>query len=309
MSAQPPTDRPVGWARFRHGSFECTVVSDGIIRLGPARESFPGADPEEIDALLREHYLPTDEVRLNQNILFVNTGDHLIMFDSGVGNVADLGKKEFGPQTGKAIPNMVGAGIDPGDVDIVAITHAHPDHSWGLVDDDGNRLFPNARIAVSDADYSYWTDLSHVEGAPSEQVKDQFRGAHKNLTAYSDRLILLQDGAEIAPGITAIATPGHTPGHMMYKISSEAATIICWGDVCHHEVLLLQRPDWNFMFDHNGAAATAQRLRVYDLVHSKRYAVLGYHFPFPGLGHIRKDGIGYAWIPSDLERQLPATNS
>lgn len=307
MSAHPPTDRPVGWTRFAHGSFECTVVSDGIIRLGPARESFPNAEPAQVDALLTAHYLPTDAVHLNQNVLVVDTGDHLVMFDTGVGTDPDLGRKEFGDRTGMTIPNLRDAGIRPEDIDLIVLTHAHPDHGWGLADAEGGRLYPRARVAVGEADYRHWTDLSHVDQAPTEHVKDQFRGAHKNLLAYENDLILLTGDVEVVPGVRAMATPGHSPGHTVYAVTSGEHTMIVWGDLCHHQVLLLQRPDWNFVYDHDGARATAQRRRLYDLVHSRRWSVLGYHFPFPGLGHLRPEGDGYAWLPADLELRLPVT--
>ncbi|WP_284981564.1 MBL fold metallo-hydrolase [Arthrobacter sp. efr-133-TYG-118] len=307
MSSTPPTERPVPYVRFPHGSFECTVVSDGILEMGAARVNFPTANPEDIDALLTVHYLPTENVRLNQNVLIVNTGDQLIQFDSGVGIDPELGRGFFGPKTGQAIPNLRASGIDPADIDIVAITHTHPDHVWGLVDAEGTPLYPNASIAVSREDFEYWTDLSRIDSAPNEHMKDHFRGAHKNLMPYADsgRIIWVRDGSEIAPGITAVATPGHSPGHIVYKVESDGDTMITWGDLCHHQVLLLQHPEWGFQFDYEQKAATAQRWRIYDLVESNRYSVLAYHFPFPGLGHLKKDGGGYAWLPSEIELRLP----
>ena len=128
MLGRPPTTRPVPCARFRHGSLECTVVSDGILEMGPARVNFPTADPAEVDALLEEHYLPVHNVRLNENILVVRVGDQLIQFDSGVGVDPALGRGFFGPKTGQVIPNLRAAGIDAADIDLVAITHTHPDH-------------------------------------------------------------------------------------------------------------------------------------------------------------------------------------
>jgi hypothetical protein len=92
---------------------------------------------------------------------------------------------------------------------------------------------------------------------------------------------------------------------MIYEITSGDETMICWGDLCHHQVLLLEHPEWNFVFDHDGAEATSQRVRTYEFVDSERYAVFGYHFPFPGHGHLRRDRNGYTWIPSDLPRSLP----
>ncbi len=297
---------PPGWTRFRFGDFVCTVVSDGILEMGPARTDFPTADPAELDRLLVQYYLPVENVRLNQNLLIVDTGEKRILFDTGVGIDADLGRATFGPATGRAILNMRAAGIDPTDIDIVAITHAHPDHCWGLVDDVGSKLYPNAEVAISATDFDYWTDLSRVEEAPNEHMKDHFRGAHKNLMPYRDRLRLLDDGSELTPAITAIATPGHSPGHLVYRITSDGQTMLCWGDLCHHHVVLLKRPQWAFLFDHDQPAATYQRMRIYDLVDRNRFAVFAYHFPFPGLGHLVGEEHTYTWLPAELDLATPA---
>lgn len=308
MSAHPPTDRPLPYARFQHGAFACTVVTDGILEMGPARVNFPTADPAEVDALLTDYYMSTENVRLNDNILVVDTGEQLVQFDSGVGVDPDYGRGFFGVKTGQTIPNLRRAGIEPADIDIVAITHTHPDHVWGLVDPAGTPLYPNARIAVSREDFDYWTNLDNIRDDMTQHLKDHFTGARKNLLPYADqdRIIWVGDGDEIVPGIRAIGTPGHSPGHIVYEITSEGETIVCWGDLCHHYVLLLQRPEWSFQFDYDKPAATAQRHRIYDFVASNRHAVLAYHFPFPGLGHLRKDTTGYNWQPIELERQLPA---
>ncbi|WP_326565247.1 MBL fold metallo-hydrolase [Amycolatopsis rhabdoformis] len=305
MSAAPTT-RPAAWTRFRHGDFECTVVSDGVLEMGPARENFPDADPAEVDALLHRHYLPTENVRLHQNLLIVDTGTQLVLIDTGVGRSPDLGRGFFGPQTGQAVNSMRAAGFEPADIDVVAITHAHPDHCWGLIDEHDQPLYPDATVVVSDADFTHWTDLSKVDTAPNQHLRDHYIGAHRNLLAYGDRVHRVGDGHEVAPGITAMATPGHSPGHLVYRIESAGETMLCWGDLCHHYVLLLQHPEWRFQFDHDGPAATAQRNRVYDLAERHRHRVFAYHFPFPGLGHLKRDGDGYAWLPTDLELDLPA---
>jgi glyoxylase-like metal-dependent hydrolase (beta-lactamase superfamily II) len=308
MSHHPPRTRPAPVARFRHGAFECTVVSDGILEMGPARDNFPNANPAEVDALLTDYHLLPDNVRLNDNILVVDTGEALVQFDSGVGIDPEFGRGFFGPATGQVLPNLRDAGIAAADIDILAITHTHPDHVWGLVDVEGTPLYPNATIAVSREDFEFWTDLGNITPEMNQHRKDHFTGARKNLMPYADagRIMWVDDGTELVPGITGIATPGHSPGHRVYRIESEGQTIICWGDLCHHQVLLLQHPEWSFQFDHDKPAATAQRHRIYDFVESNRYAVLAYHFPFPGLGHLRRSASGYDWIPSELPLELPA---
>jgi glyoxylase-like metal-dependent hydrolase (beta-lactamase superfamily II) len=290
-----------GWTRFDHGAFECTVVTDGFLHLGPPRSTFPKADVEELDDLLIRAFLPTESIALDQNILLVNTGEQLILFDTGVGINAEFGVKTFGPLTGQAIANMRAAGIEPETIDIVALTHTHPDHCWGLVDDNDRKLFPNARIVVSRADVDYWTNLDNIQASMSDHMKDHFYGAHKNLAPYRDVISFIEDGQEIVPGIRAHATPGHSPGHTIYEISSGGQTLVCWGDLCHHQVLLLQRPDWAFLFDYDSSAAAATRVKVLDWIEKSEHQVLSYHFPFPGRGHLRRNGGGYHWLPSPIQ--------
>lgn len=294
---------PDGYLHFRYGNLPCTVVSDGVLVLGPARESFPNADPAVVDELLTRNYLPTDTIRLNQNLLVVEVDGTLVMFDTGVGRDRSLGRKEFGPGTGQAVSNLRRAGIEPEDIDLIALTHAHPDHAWGLADEEGRPVYANARVAVGQADFHWWTDLTRLRDDMTEHQRDQILGAHKNLSAYEGALFLLTGGEELVPGIRAVATPGHSPGHMVYEIRSAGRTMVCWGDLCHHQVLLLQRPDWNFVFDHTAADATAQRIATYSRVDQGRLDVFGYHFPFPGLGNLRRDSAGYTWLPADLPRR------
>ena len=220
MSAEFRNELQTGWTRFMHGAFECTVVTDGLLHMGPPRDTFPEADVDDLDQLLAHHFLPTESIALNQNVLLVNTGAQLILFDTGVGINQAFGVKTFGPDTGQAIVNMKAAGIDPAAIDIVALTHTHPDHCWGLVDDDDRKLFPNARVAVSRADLDYWTNLDNIKESMSEHMKDHFLGARKNLAPYLDTLMIVEDGKEIVPGVRAHATPGHSPGHMIYEITA-----------------------------------------------------------------------------------------
>jgi glyoxylase-like metal-dependent hydrolase (beta-lactamase superfamily II) len=299
MAASFQKDSFVGWTRFRHGDFQCTVVTDGPLKMGPPANAFPKADPKEITELLTGASLPADTMTLNQNLLIVNTAEGLVLFDTGCGVNQSFGKSSFGPDIGRAIWNMRAAGINPEDIDLVAITHAHPDHCGGLVDDDGNRLYPNAKIVISATDYDYWTDLSRILEAP--HMKDFFGGAHYNLLPYRDRLIFVEDGKQVVPGITAHAATGHTPGHYIYAIESRDETLIIIGDVSHHQVLLLKRPRWEFKFDHDPAKAAKTRIRVFDQIARQRHAILACHFPFPGLGHLRKDADGYTWVATPMD--------
>lgn len=289
---------PPAWYRFKIGAFEATVVSDGRLPLGQPAPAFPESPPEEIASLMREHFLPTDAATLEQNVLVVNTGRHLVLFDTGMGESMGQQSKMFGPTTGKMLQNLKAAGIEPGQIDVVCATHAHCDHVWGLVNGKGRRVFPNARVAISETDLRYWTDDGNKRGPSFMGVF--IDGAKKNLAPYRDRMVMVRDGQEVVPGITAIAAPGHTLGHHVYAVTSGNETVVNTGDLAHHQVLLLRKPMWEFAFDTDPKQSAQTRSRMLDRFATDRTAFLSYHFPWPGLGHVAREGDGYEWHPAPM---------
>jgi glyoxylase-like metal-dependent hydrolase (beta-lactamase superfamily II) len=283
--------------RFKIGAFEATVVSDGPLPLGPPREGvFSGLSKEEMTKALADNYLSTEHVALEQNALVVNTGERLVLFDTGVGS-----SKLLGPTAGRLMQSLKAAGIDPKDVDAIALTHAHPDHCWALLAEDGTRNFPNAQIYMTDADLAFWTD----EGKLSHQVIGPFvDGARKQLLPNRERMVFVKDGQEILPGIQAMATPGHTVGHTSYAITSEGKTLYNIGDVAHHFVLATERPRLEFVYDTDAKQAVATRLRVFDMLASSRAPFITYHFPWPGIGHVARNGEAFRYFPTPLSTVL-----
>ncbi|MBE9606366.1 MBL fold metallo-hydrolase [Acetobacteraceae bacterium H6797] len=289
---------PPAWYRFKHGAYEVTVISDGRLPLGKPEPAFPASPPSEIRGLLEGNFLPPDEATLEQNVMVLNTGRQLILFDTGMGDSMGADGKMFGPTTGKMLNNLRAAGIQPEQIDLVVLSHAHCDHCWGLVDASGNRVFPNAQVAVTEADLKYWTDDNNKRGPAF--MTAFIEGAKKNLSAYRDRMIMVKDGGEVAPGITAIFTPGHTVGHSCYAITSDNRTMVYSGDLAHHHILLLQRPRWEFSFDTDPKLSAQSRVRMLDRLATDRHEVLSYHFPWPGLGHVAKAGDGFLWVPEPM---------
>jgi glyoxylase-like metal-dependent hydrolase (beta-lactamase superfamily II) len=290
---------PPGWYRFRLGEYEATIVSDGRLPLGKPEPAFPASPPDEIVGLLRANFLPPDAATLEQNILVLNTGRQMILFDTGMGDSMGADSKMFGPTTGRMLGNLRAAGIEPEQIDLVVLSHAHCDHCWALVDAAGNRTFPNAQVAVSEADLNYWTDEGNKRGPAF--MTTFIDGAKKNLSAYRDRMIMVRDKADVAPGIVALSTPGHTVGHHCYAITSAGQTLVYTGDLAHHHILLLQRPLWEFSFDTDPKLSAQSRSRMLDQLATDKYAVLSYHFPWPGLGHVVKAGEAYGWIPEPMD--------
>lgn len=287
------------WYRFRFGEYEATVISDGRLPLGKPEPAFPDSPPAEIVGLLRSAFLPPDAATLEQNALILNTGRQLILFDTGMGESMGEASRMFGPTTGKLLANMKAAGIEPAQIDLVVLTHAHCDHCWALIDAQGNRVFPNARVVVSEADLKFWTDPANKKG-PSF-MPAFIDGATKNLNAYRDRMDMAVNGKEVAPGIVALSAPGHTVGHTIYAITSGGQTMINTGDLAHHHVLLLKKPLWEFAFDTDPKLSAQSRLKALDRLATDGNLVLSYHFPWPGLGHVVRAGDGFEWVPSGMD--------
>jgi glyoxylase-like metal-dependent hydrolase (beta-lactamase superfamily II) len=283
--------------RYRLGAFELTVVSDGPLALGVPRDGiFNGVSGAEFAKILSDNFLPADVVEAEQNVLVANTGTHLVLFDTG-----DGGSKLFGPRSGRLLANLKAAGIDPKDIDAVAITHAHPDHCWGLLAADGASNFPNAQIALSQADFDFWTDEGKAHG---DMMKAMIEGTRRQLMANRSRMLFVRDGQEIVPGVRAMAAPGHTVGHMIFVIASGGKTLVNTGDIAHHHIVSTQYPRLAFQFDTDGAQGVASRLKVFDMLATDRIPFVSYHFPWPGLGYVAKHGDAYRYFAAPMQTVL-----
>jgi len=282
--------------RFAHGNMQATVVSDGILPLGEPSSSFLGTSKEEIGKMLTDNFLSPSTVILEQSALVLNTGDKLVLFDTGMGS-----STMFGPTTGKLLASLKAAGIDPKDIDAVVATHAHCDHVWGIMADDGSRHFANAQIYISQADFDYWTDETKLSMKDPAYMQPFVEGARKNLLPNRDRIIFLKDGQEFLPGIQAMAAPGHTVGHTIFMVSSEGKTLAVIGDLTHHQVLLVEKPRIEFAYDTDSKQSANTRVRVLDMLAANRIPLIAYHFPWPGVGHVAKNGDGFRYFPAPLQ--------
>jgi glyoxylase-like metal-dependent hydrolase (beta-lactamase superfamily II) len=279
--------------RFKHGAFEITVVSDGPLVLPPLGVVLENAPKADLERILTANRMPIDSWTGPQNAVIVNTGRHLVLIDTGMGDRS----KALGPNNGHLIGNMRLAGIDPAAIDVVAITHAHIDHCWALVDARDRLNFPNARVAIAMTDYEFWTQESLLA---NPAARDFVLYTRTNLLPVRDRLIPVHDGSEVVPGITAMATGGHTIGHHSYVIESEGKRLVNVGDVLHHQVLLLRHPEWHNIFDSDKAQGAATRRRILETMSADGTQCVLYHFPFPGLGTFARAGQGFAWLPTPM---------
>lgn len=288
-----------GWTEFRHGDLRGLVVNDGRLKLGPPQRQFPGRSEAEIAAVIAGVGSDPGSFEIEQNVLVLELDGRLVMFDAGVGTAPDWGARRFGDWTGKLVERLSAAGIGREDIDVIALTHAHPDHAWGLVDAAGRRVFPRARLAVARRDVEHFMAGAAAGEFADPGAADRYLGARRCLQPYLDDAQLLEDGDVVVRGVAAQATPGHTPGHLVFRVADPAGDLIFWGDLCHHRALL-REPAWATGFDHDGAAAAAQRQAVLAGLAADDAFVLSYHFPFPGYGRVQQDADGYGWLPLPL---------
>lgn len=283
------------WHRFNLGNAEVTVVSDGPLPLGDPSGTFTGVPKEEVKKMLADNFLSPDNVVLEQNSPIVNTGDKLILFDTGMGS-----SKMFGSTTGRQQKSMAEAGIKPEDIDAVVCSHAHIDHIGGIVDANNKPLFPNAQIYISQTDFDFWTD----EGKLGNPEKDFVVHARKNLMPVRDRIVFFKDGQEFLPGVQAIAAPGHTVGHTIFMVSSAGKSFAFLGDLSHHSVLLLERPRMEFSYDTDPRQAAESRVKLLTMLAANKTPVMSYHFAWPGYGHVAKAGDGFHYYPEPMQMTL-----
>jgi glyoxylase-like metal-dependent hydrolase (beta-lactamase superfamily II) len=282
-----------GWYRYKVGSFEITVATDGA-RPTKVPDSFVKNVPSETwRAGLTSVYMDQHNPVFPFTPIAVNTGQKLVVIDTGLGPAAYEQSKGA---VGQFHNNLAAAGIDRGAVDVVLISHFHADHVSGLLTADSKPAFPNAEIMVPAAEWKYWTDEGEASRAP-EGLKGGFANVKRIFGALSNKVTQFEGGKEVVSGITTLATPGHTPGHTSFVVASGSASVMVQVDVTAGPALLFVRyPDYQPFFDMDGNLAAATRRKLYDQLAADRMMVQGFHLPFPSVGFIEKDGNGYRFV-------------
>jgi glyoxylase-like metal-dependent hydrolase (beta-lactamase superfamily II) len=284
-----------GFYRYKVGSFECTSINDGA-RSFPMPDAFVTNVPKE-DALAAAEaaYMPKGMVTVPFNPQLINTGSKLILIDCGNGIAALEPTKGA---AGRTLQNLAAAGIDPKSIDVVLMSHLHPDHTNGIRALDGSMAFPNAEIMVPAKDWDFWmSEENAAKAQSSEMMKNYFANVKKVYAGIESKVTRYDWGKEVAPGITSIAAPGHTPGHTAFAIASGNSKILIQSDVTNIPELFLHNPDWHVVYDVDPDVAQATRHEFYDMASAEKAMVVGFHFTFPSIGHVEKDGTKYRLVP------------
>jgi glyoxylase-like metal-dependent hydrolase (beta-lactamase superfamily II) len=289
--ATPPIGKQApAFYRTKVGDFEVTQFSDGVFTR-PVEGFVRNISKEQASAAAEAAYMPKGMVQVPFNPLLINTGSKLVLIDAGYG-------PNVGPPVGHLLANMAAAGVDPKTIDIVVMSHLHPDHINGIRAKDGSLAFPNAELKVPAPDWAFWmSDENAAKAADNNMMKGYFANVRKIFAGIEGKLTRYDWGKEVAPGVTAIETSGHTPGHTSFAVASGSGKLLVQSDVTNIPEFFLRNPEWHVAFDVDPVKAVATRRRFYDMAASEKVLIAGFHFSFPSMGYVEKDGNGYRLVP------------
>jgi glyoxylase-like metal-dependent hydrolase (beta-lactamase superfamily II) len=292
QSAAPAPAQAPGFYRFRVGGFVATTVWDGFAtRQNPGTGWITNADQAAVEGALRDASLSTARLDNPFIVTFLETPTGITMFDAGTGG-------QLAPTAGLMGANLRAAGIDPARVNRILVSHFHGDHITGLTDAQNQALFPNAQIFVPEVEWAFWTDASNESRVPTGQ-RSNFANTARRFGAYQGRVERFAAGAEIQPGVRAVAAYGHTPGHTVFHVADGADQLFVTADTSSRPELFLRNPGWSSIFDLDGPAATASRVALFNRIASERARMTAYHFPFPANGTVLRQGDGFRFVPAD----------
>ena len=283
-----------GFYRYKVGSHEITVVTDGWTQLPLADNFVTNMKKDDVNAALATAYMEKDKMTIPYSPVVVNTGAKLVAIDTGTGEANYERSKGV---AGQYHANLKAAGIDRNLIDIVIISHFHGDHINGLLTVDNKPAFPKAEILVPAPEWKYFMDDGERSRAPAGRMQEVFNNLRRVFDALGRKVTQYEANKEVAPGITAVATYGHTPGHMSHIVASGASKVYVQADVTNHPALFVRNPGWHAFFDQDGKMAEETRRKVYDMLVADKTLVQGFHYPFPALAHIEKTSNGYREVP------------
>jgi glyoxylase-like metal-dependent hydrolase (beta-lactamase superfamily II) len=285
-----------GFFRFKIGDFEVTSLHDGSVTGEFDPKRFPNAKPEDVLALMESQFMSTKPVINQFNCMVVNTGSKLVLIDSGFNN-------NGAPTTGRLAANLTAAGIDPKTIDTVLISHFHPDHINGLRTKEGALVYGGAEHVVPMGDYAHYMSEEKMNAAP-EAARGAFKVAARVFGPIAKDIKQAEWGKEWAPGITAIQSDGHTPGHTSFVVSSGGKTLLVIGDASNDPRIFARNPEWHLGFDLDKPKAVETRKKLLDMASADKMQVSFYHAAFPSTGYVAKNSTAYDWFPISYSDML-----
>jgi glyoxylase-like metal-dependent hydrolase (beta-lactamase superfamily II) len=281
-----------GFYRFKVGDFEVTALLDGVSMAPLNPQRIPNVPVEEVKKVMESQFMPVEPTVNYFTQIAVNTGSKLVLIDAGF---ADNGA----PTTGQLRANMAASGIDPKQIDTVLISHFHGDHVNGLRSKEGNLVYANAEIALPGLEWDFYMDDARMNAAP-EAARPGFQVPRRVFSPIAKDVKRFEWGKEVAPGITAIRSDGHTPGHTSFVVSSGGKSLLVVGDASNDPRLFARNPEWHLVFDADKPQAVATRKRLLDMAAAERMQVVFYHAAFPATGFVSKTATGYDWHPAQF---------
>jgi len=293
--ASKGTKQAPGFYRTAVGSIEIVALLDGGMSLGDDLMLKAGA--ETLAAAKEKNFIrPGKEFPAYVNGYVINTGGKVTLVDTGA--------KGFAPTLGNLLSNLNESGIGAEQVDQIVLTHAHPDHTNGLLDDKGARAYTNAKVRISEEDLNFWFSDEKMAMMPDKKM--MFDLARKNLGPYKNagQIETFKLGADLGGGLSSVSLPGHTPGHSGVRISDGKEQFLIWADLVHVPAVQFDHPDISIAFDIDPETARATRSKIFGEVAADKIRIAGMHLAFPGIGHVTKNGTGYAFVPQMWETEI-----
>ncbi len=275
--------------RRKLGSYDISIVSDGELNV-PLSFTLPDTPAPEAAKLFAANAMPPEGLPPQTNVTLVDTGAELVLIDAGSG-------PNFQPTAGKLSENLEAAGIDLKAISKVVFTHGHADHLWGAMDDfDDAERFPNASYVIAAKEWDFWTHPDTASQAP-DWLKGMAIGSARVLRKLEKKIERRDHGDTIAPGMTYVATPGHTPGHMAVGIENGGEQILIGGDVLANNAISFAKPEWRIGSDFDRDQGVTTRKQLLDRLATDRIPLIGYHLSWPGSGMIERRGTAYRFVP------------